>query len=217
MKPYYEHGGITLYHGDCCELIPALAFDVVVTDPLYGIAYVSRNRKENWGSIVGDDNMSARDNMLALIGTKPAAVFGTWKRSRPANTRIVLIWSKGACSGVGDTSLPWRPSFEEVYVLGVGWRGQRGEAVLSVPAVHYSAMRHPTEKPVGILRELVGKAPPGVVLDPFCGSGTTLVAARDLGRRAVGIEIEERYCEAAARRLEQCVLPLANAEAPHEA
>ena len=85
-------------------------------------------------------------------------------------------------------------------------------SVLPIQSMHRRA-RHPTEKPLGVVVPLVlySVPPGGLVLDPFMGSGTTLRAAKDLGRRAVGIEIEERYCELAARRLAQEALPLETA------
>ena len=115
---------------------------------------------------------------------------------------------------MGDLSMPWKPNWEEIYIGGEGWTGHRGSGVLSVPApVSWNSStnaprRHPHEKPVALIMRLLQKAPTGVVVDPFMGSGTTLRAARDLGRRAIGIEIEERYCEIAVQRLAQQVLPL---------
>ena len=101
---------------------------------------------------------------------------------------------------MGDLSIPWFPCTEEVYVLGSGWVGSRSSGVLR----HVGRNEHhPTEKPLPLLHELLAKCPPGVIADPFAGSGSTLVAARNLGRLAVGVEIEERYCEAIATRLAQ--------------
>jgi site-specific DNA-methyltransferase (adenine-specific) len=111
---------------------------------------------------------------------------------------------------MGDLSLPWKPSHEEIYVLGSGFHGHRGGAVLRayVPPRVSMGRLHPNEKPVKLLVQLIQKCPAGVILDPFMGSGSTLRAAKNLGRRAIGIELEERYCEAAARRLSQEVMEL---------
>jgi site-specific DNA-methyltransferase (adenine-specific) len=89
--------------------------------------------------------------------------------------------------------------------------GKRDGTVLAgFPPVSGSAREHPTEKPVSLLRYLVEKHSPdaGLVLDPFMGAGSTLVAAKRCGRRSIGVELNEHYCEIAAKRLEQEVLPL---------
>jgi DNA modification methylase len=123
-----------------------------------------------------------------------------------------LFGIKAILLGMGDLSLPWGPSTEEIYVLGDGFTGKRGRSVLRFQGIGpYQQSRgerlHPTQKPVSLLCALIAKCPTDwVILDPFIGSGTTLRAAKDLGRRAIGIEIEERYCEIAANRLAQGVL-----------
>jgi site-specific DNA-methyltransferase (adenine-specific) len=104
---------------------------------------------------------------------------------------------------MGDLSLPWFPCTEEIYVLGGGWVGSRTSSVLRHVGRN---QHHPTEKPVRLLNDLLAKCPPGFVADPFAGSGGTLIAARNGGRGSVGVEIEERYCEIIARRLDQGVL-----------
>ena len=213
-RPYYERGGITIYHGDCREILPAIHADVLVTDPPYGIAYKSSMTGHNGGTslpgIVGDDDTSLRDWVLSQWG-RPALVFGTWKRAKPDGVKALLIWEKGDHVGMGDLSIPWKPNAEEIYVIGRGFTGKRGTSVLRVnAAVSWNSVgfgrKHPHEKPVALMRELIAKCPPGAVIDPFMGSGATLEAAKLESRRAVGIEIEERYCEIAAKRLSQGVL-----------
>ena len=204
MKPYYERGGITIWHGDCREILPTLEADVLVTDPPYGMAYDS-----GWQSrpIAGDESTGVRDAVLSAWGERPALVFGRWNCPHPETARMALTWDKGDWPGMGDLALPWGPSTEEIYVLGKGFTGRRRGSVIRTPRLT-GEMSHPNEKPVGLIRKLIEACPEGVILDPFMGSGTTLRAAKDLGRRAIGIEIEERYCEIAAKRMEQEVLPL---------
>ena len=215
MKPYYQDDAVTIYHGDCREILPEIEADVLVTDPPYGIAYSSQQAGRFQGErIANDDDTTLRDQVLAAWHG-PAVVFGSWKRPRPSEVRAVLTWDKGEGVGMGDLALPWRPNTEEIYVIGSGWVGHRGSSVLRDTSVvswtgngRGPRRLHPNEKPVPLLRGLMEKAPPGTILDPFMGSGTTLRAAKDLGRRAIGIEIEERYCEIAAKRCAQEVLDL---------
>jgi site-specific DNA-methyltransferase (adenine-specific) len=213
--PYYDEGGITIYHGDCREILPALSADVMVTDPPYGIDHESAWQSSWTGTrIANDADTSVRDGVLATWGDRPAIVFGTWRKDRPGNARAVLIWDKGPASGMGDLRFPWKGSFEEVYVIGDGYVGSRDEGVIkgmTMVTWESQGRAHPNAKPVKLMRYLIGKCPPGTVLDPFMGSGTTLRAAKDLGRSAIGIEVEERYCEVAAKRLGQEVLDFGEA------
>ena len=207
--PYYQDEHCTIYHGDCLELVPLLTFDVVVTDPPYGINYQS-DRGANHPPVVGDKATGVRDALIEAVSGKPMLVFGRWSQPRPTGTKHRLIWSKAPDPGMGDLSSPWGHSEEEIYVLGSGFASaKRRPNVLTFakPAVAALERAHPTPKPVELMRDLIACCPPGVVLDPFMGSGTTLRAAKDLGRKAIGIEIEERYCEIAAKRLAQEVLP----------
>jgi len=146
--------------------------------------------------------------VLDAWGDRPALVFGRWSVPRPERVRQVLTWEKGLDSGGrGDAASPWHRNTEEIYVLGRGFlRGTHARsAVLRYRApVNTQPKYHPTEKPVALLRELISVCPPEwVVLDPFLGSGSTLVAAAELGRRAIGVEIDPEYVDTALRRLAQ--------------
>lgn len=215
MKPYYEDDMVQLYHGDCREIIEWLAADVLVTDPPYGMALRS-GWKGGHGDleIAGDATTEARDAALAMWGDRPGLVFGRWSIARPVGAKAMLVWDKGEHTGMGDLSLPWKPDFEVIFVQGKGFVGKRGSSILRhmAPAPAKAQGRwHPTEKPLSVMSTLLGKCPPGTVSDPFAGSGSTLVAAKMLGRRAVGVELDERYCEISARRLAQDALPFGEA------
>lgn len=218
-QPYYTEAGITIYHGDCREIMPHLErAAVMVSDVPYGIAYETGHRNENtpWqGQIANDGHTAVRDAALALHDG-PALIFGSRRMPTPAGTRAVLIWDKGPALGMGALDIPWKPSYEEIYVIGKGWKGPRNVgAVIYCPPVQSMAKNgrvHPNEKPVKLMQMLLQRAPDGLVIDPCMGSGSTLVAAKNLGVPAVGIELEEKYCEIAARRLAQGVLSLGNAE-----
>jgi DNA modification methylase len=204
VKPYYEDGSVTIYHGDARAWLPPA--DVIVTDPPYGMKY-----KSGWSGadVAGDLTSEVRDEVLAAWDG-PALVFGRWSIPRPRHVRHLLIWDKGDWPGMGDLALPWGPSTEEIYVIGRGFCGPRKGSVIRDPhrPTGENAL-HPTQKPVAVMSRLIEACPPPwTILDPFMGSGSTLLAAKNLGRRAIGIEIEERYCEIAARRCSQEVLGL---------
>lgn len=207
--PYYMDDTVTLYLGDCREVDAWLAADVLVTDPPYGMRYVS-GRTRSAAPIIGDHDLAIRDHALALWGDRRALVFGTWKQPRPKQTRQLVIWDKrGGVGFSGDLNMPWADVTEEIYVLGT-WEGRRRPALYAVPAIPSQSTDrpdHPTPKPVGLMEHLVAATDPSdVIADPFAGSGSTLLAAKLQGRRAIGVEIEERYCELTARRLSQGVL-----------
>lgn len=210
MTPYYDEGGITIYHGDCRDVLPLVQADVIVTDPPYGIAH-SSNRPgapRRGEQIQNDESTDVRDAVLAMW-SGPMIVFGSCRVTPPSmSLRGVLVWDKGGHVGMGDLSFPWKQNWEHIYIGGPGFSGRRGTGVLRFNALAPWAgeFTHPHEKPVELMRALIDKCPSGIVLDPFMGSGTTLRAAQDLGRRAIGIEIEERYCEIAAKRLSQQTL-----------
>jgi len=199
MKPYYEEAGITIYHGDCREVLPGLTADVVVTDPPYGIGFAGQPTK--WQRLAGaapeswDD--SRPDLAQALAAAPVACVWGGNYFALPPS-RGWLIWTKpDAPPSMGSVEMAWTNLDRNARHINH-----------SIGATNAERVGHPTQKPLRVMLWCLSLMPPGTVLDPFMGSGTTLRAAKDLGRRAIGIEIEERYCEIAAQRLSQEVLPL---------
>ena len=224
MQPYYDEGGITIYHGDCREVLPTLEIaDLLVTDPPYGIGYQSGRGDHD--KIAGDDGSLAPVDWLSLAlkhlrRGRHAYVFGMAANEVTPEMHLCglteIIWDKGII-GMGDLSLPWGASHERI-LFGVqeiskanraknygaqAARLRRG-TILSVQRTQSGqTLRHPTEKPVTLLRILIESSSTfdEVVLDPFMGVGSTLLAARLEGRRAIGIETDERYCEVAAQRL----------------
>ena len=216
-EPYYQDEHVTLWHGDCLTETAWLSADVLVSDVPYGIDYRSNQRRQTLArSIAGDKDTVARDTVLQEWGTRPALIFGTWRIERPAGTRQVLIWDTKGALGMGAMDLPWKPAHQEIYVLGRGFTGRRTSDVLTVAPVQslgYNGRLHPHQKPVELMQALIDKCPPGIIADPFAGSGSTLVAAKALGRKAVGVELDERYCEVIAKRLAQGVLDFGEATA----
>lgn len=218
MKPYYEHAGITIYHGDCREIAPTLGDEfAVVTDPPYGMdwdtdstrytAGEERHKRgmgrSDWGEIHGDNEPFDPARWLQY----PAAVFwGYHHFAQALPLGSVFVWIKRADhlfgSFLSDCELAWRKGGHGVYA----YRKQFPPP--SRMAENDGSVAHPTQKPLGLMAWCIARCGSESlpVLDPFMGSGTTLRAAKNLGRKAIGIEIEERHCEIAAKRLSQEVL-----------
>ena len=199
-------GNATLFLGDCRDILPTLPkVDAVVTDPPYGIAH-SSNYGASWNGtqIAGDSDTSLRDEVLMALSGVSAVVFGSWKQAKPAGVHTVLIWDKGDAAGMGDLSIPWKPNHEEIYIIGKGFSGRRGSAVLRHSVITWESQgrSHPHEKPVSLMASLVAKVCGQCILDPFMGSGTTGVACMNLGRKFIGIEREPKYFDIACRRIE---------------
>ena len=226
MKPFYERGGIVLYHGDCLEMLPKLpreSVHLLLTDPPYGVGYVRTGRAlGDFGPIAGDDTAEAGRLGIdaavpALKRRRQANVFGPFDlASNPLlESPYELIWDKVMLgpprTGAFTTSheriacAQRKVSGGDKAVSGTALaRVRRGSVLRYQRPNALGVTRHPTEKPVPLLRELIECATQfgETVLDPFAGSGSTLVAAYLEGRKAIGMELEERYCEVAAKRLD---------------
>jgi DNA modification methylase len=240
MQPYYVDGSVTLYHGDCLELVETCSLppiDCVLTDPPYcSGAHESARRGKS--TALTPESVTARSPItmddMGLRGyewvtrrwfmgvrrfTKPGGhlvCFTDWRMApwvqlmlEVAGWRLtnLVVWDKGY-PGLGTG---FRAQHEFLVIASNGepaWHSYDFGNVLRSMRVTKGV--HPNEKPVDLVERVLQTCTPvgGTVLDLFMGSGSTLVAAKNLGRRAIGIEIEERYCEIAARRLSQEVLPL---------
>jgi DNA modification methylase len=219
MKPYYEDDRVTLYHGDCLEVTEWLAADVLVTDPPYGRAWrqgdIKRTRNDASGSgIAGDDDTGVRDETLKLWGGRPAIVFGDLMLAPPSGNKLTCVYHKAhPTSGLRGAIAGVRRDAEAIYLTGKWRSGLGGRSSLFTAKRSASGAAgmvrefggHPHVKANDVMEQLV-MLTEGTVADPFAGSGSTLVAARNLGRRAIGVEIEERYCELIAKRLDQMCL-----------
>ena len=212
VTPYYEDEWVRLYHGDCREVTEWLAADVLVTDPPYGIGW-SKGQNNAAGSqahpgIQNDADTSARDSALSAWGEpRPAVVFGSLRAPFPRGVKQTLVWRKPVDAGVVGSTIGYRTDTELIFLLGDHPRRtpQRSSLVVTGGGVAAYRTEHPHSKPPGLMEWLIDWIP-GSVADPFAGSGSALVAAKQLGRKAIGVELEERYCEIAARRLAQDVL-----------
>lgn len=221
--PYYQDNLVTLYLGDCREITAWLTADVLVTDPPYGRNWrqgrLGRNKSNAHPGIAGDKDTSTRDAALAMWGNRPAVVFGDPMLPPPGNTKLVGVYLKPPNAGARGAVGGFRRDFEMWYLLGPWPTGIGGRSsviatrtlIQGGPHSPQGRYGHPHAKPLDAMEQLIAVCPDGVIADPFAGSGSTLVAAKLLGRRAIGVELEERYCEIAARRLSQDVLPLGGA------
>ncbi len=219
-QPYYADDLVTLWHGDCRDLTAWLAADVLVTDPPYGRGWrqgaLKLSKLDGHGGIVGDDDTGARDAVLAAWSGRLAVVFGDLMLAPPLGTKQVNVYRKPSNAGTRGAMGGWRRDAEAIYLLGPWPSGLGGTtSIIATKAAsqggpHSAQGRydHPHAKPVDVMETLIAACPPGTIADPFAGSGSTLVAARNLGRHAIGVEIDERYCEMAARRLAQQALDL---------
>lgn len=218
MTPYYEHAGITIYHGDCREVLPSLSADAMVTDPPFGISWgraTWSDSPEHYGELmqwlVSESQRGVSGWCFVFQAMPNCGRFHEWF---PEGWRIFAACKNFAQIRPTDIWHSWDPV--------VFWNNgeKRGERTPNAPNRDYfvgnvagvfgERIDHPSPKPTDTMKHIVSLAVPqgGTVIDPFAGSGTTLLAAKECGVKAIGVEIEERYCEIAAKRLAQEVLPL---------
>lgn len=209
MKPYFQDDAVTIYHGDCREILPTLeAVDLVLTDPPYGIGWNTdytrftgeRGVNQKYPTVTGDQEPFEPDPWLAF---PEVILWGANCYSNKLPQGSWLVWDKRFINGeafLADAEVAWWSRGHGVYIFSHTWQGSHR---------HDKERWHPTQKPILLMQWCIEKAhSPSRILDPFMGSGTTLRAAKDLGRKAIGIEIEERYCELAAKRMAQSVMQL---------
>lgn len=202
-------GNAVLYLGDAREIASELT-GITISDPPYGNA-TAMNHGGMWHrtGIVHDDTLAVRDEVMAALN-QPFAIFAAINKPRPDNARATLVWEKGEHVGAGDLALPWKPNVELIHVGGHGWAHRRRQtSVLRYNAISGCVGNrndghrwHPFEKPVDLMAHLIERAPAGVIVDPFMGSGTTGIAAIQQGRSFVGVEIDPTHFDTACRRIE---------------
>ena len=209
-RPFYEDGAVTIYHGDCREWMPEAW--AVVTDPPYGIQATHRPHAQGGGERLDWDDEYPHDVINRLVARGgPVVAFGaaqTIQREVAAFTEIprIAIWAPRFRLGMAaKDGMAYR--YSPVYLWNVKVTGGTIRDVFDEPTEAGNWWDHPATKPVRLMMSLVAMTT-GPVLDPFMGSGTTLVAAKALNRKAIGIEQDERWCEVAARRCSQGVLGL---------
>lgn len=214
MIPYYEEPGITIYHGDCREILPQLEGNSLITDPPYGI---------NWGRATWDDDHDTYPKLMQWLSKEGERIQGwvfifqamrnchRWNAWFPAGWRIFAACKNFA--QIRPTGV-WH-SWDPVIFWNSGPNSVRNSDCVNrdyhvgnVAGVFGEKSDHPSPRPLDTMKHIIGIAtkPGQTIIDPFMGSGTTLRAAKDLGRKAIGIEIEEKYCEIAVKRLQQEVL-----------
>jgi DNA modification methylase len=236
--PYYDEDGITIYCGDCREILPHLPkVDLVLTDPPYGIVedlgtqdrpFGVRTLQWAWdgeGSheVIREGLAKALqlkpENAFAFCGFDTAEIARDLFRAAGMSVRP-WVWVK-ECPPPPAPGNRWSSGFE-IACFGYQPRSFFGDMnpkrrnVMTADSLrngNSERIGHPTQKPLEVMKFLVSSLCPlaGLLVDPFMGSGTTLVAAKQLGRKAIGIEIEERYCEIAVQRLAQKVLDFGGA------
>ena len=224
MKPYYNHDGLTIYHADCREVLADVSADLLLTDPPYGLGAARRNfggngvkrhmtglvagkaiPKRDYGDSAWDDATCDQELLNLAISRCPYQVIWGGNYFDLGPSRCCLVWDKlRGNTDYADAEIAWTNFDRVVRVIRWRWNG-----FLQQNSGNDKEERwHPTQKPLSVMAWAINQAPdtPSSILDPWLGSGTSLVAAKVAGMTGIGIEIEEKYCEIAAKRLSQEVL-----------
>ena len=218
MTPYFDDGQCVIYHGDCRDVLPTLGkFDLLLTDPPYGLNIETRNstnkRDRNFiardhDPVFGDDRPFDPSHLLGISDAKILWGANNYASKLP-DSPCWLAWDRkcqqASNSTITDVELACviGHRFKTVRIFRHLWAGYQRASEIGLRSVH------PTQKPVALMAWCLSFFPDAqTVIDPYMGSGPVARACKDAGRRYVGIEIEERYCEIAAKRLSQQVLAL---------
>jgi site-specific DNA-methyltransferase (adenine-specific) len=199
MKPYYEHAGITIYCGDCRELLPQLSCSWIVTDPPYGF------RKAEWDSTfslewLASAAVAARDGLAIMPGIKNILAMPREIGRHTYRWTLAVHIINGITRGL----MGFGNWIAILIYTREGVKIYAPQQDCTDIAIRSELMpEHPSPKPIDAMLWLIKRLPDGDIVDPFSGSGSILLAAKKQHRHAIGIEIEERYCEVAAKRLGQ--------------
>ena len=237
MTPYYEKEGIVLYCGDCLELLPSLArhsVTAIITDPPFVLqpqhcqartSRMVRNWADTsilstfWKVVVGHGvaALQPTGHFVTFCDAQSYAVFYPVLYNH-FDHAVALVWDK-VRTGMG---VVWRRQHE--FIIAARWKNsivfdedKYRSDMLRYPRVPHYERDHPVDKPAALLASLIVPLCPvgGTILDPFAGGGSTLLAAIASGRQAIGIEMDERYCEIIAKRLDRQPLPPKSIRAQH--
>ena len=218
MTPYYDHAGVTIYHGDCREILPSISADVLITDPPYGVNLGDHRgaNETRSGYLVKSGYASYQDtdaNLRAIVVPGITAALSIVKRGVVfcAGSKIGAF-PEGSCvggvylpAGCGRTAWGFQNLALAIFYGSAPGLEKGAKATVIRSTASAQKTGHPCPKPLPWMSWLVQLASQEgeTIIDPFMGGGTTLRAAKDAGRRAIGIEIEEKYCEIAAKRMSQ--------------
>jgi len=218
VKPYYDEDGITIYHGDCLEILPTLPkVDLVLTDPPYGVNTKSdgNGKLSPWADLCNSSLwyemwisgcrklLTEHGALWTFLNWRSVVTFQKASCALRWPIESMLVWDK---QWIGPGSRGLRPSYELAALFPMPEFVLANRGLPDIRRCQWSSKKpngHPAEKPVDLVQWIAKESAGGTILDPFVGSGTTLAAARRLGRRAIGIELDERWCEFAAARIQR--------------